>query len=722
MVNPAYRYFVNEVEVYPLNGDKQVFKYERQSPASVVFDLNLDSEFVFKSNGTFDFKAQETSGLCDYLEFAVYQRCSPNDYAVMWEGLFAVSEGKFDNDRCLFSVKPTKKEFILDDLLVNILDVPERVKGSSVTGVVTGLSTAQRIYPNCRWFEDVVLYVAQRSNQNITGLISNFFQINPDGAFPLAGVTNYWDKLAFSSLSDIQEPVPSNEAAIETITFRQLMEDLLALFDVHWFIDDNFKLRVEHSTYFDGVPGLDLTTAVFEKYVRGSNKYSYDLDKIPKQEIWQIQDHKDRVVVTYGGLANLSKNKNARTYNTEVIRTDFAYIRYQGGNSSDDGLFLFATDGGSGSGGTEIRMLEAASQGQNIRLTPYVLMSNLHTYGRPSLYGLIQSLNRFPENNTSGGITLNSVLPLLKQEPISVPVCCTALESQNQIITPLGNGYLDKADYSGKSGMLKLELKYKINNCSDFQPSDLGGMQLWLKYGEGITASSQRVSQWDDASGNGRHATQTGGTDQKPKWAGAGHSVFFLEDASNPSPTEFMHLVTPSFQLFPSKRGTIILLLNNEGIPYVGGSTPAGPLGVISVLSTLDGSPTNVWDLALDASHRYISNWASSLYPTNGVNTYNNWGPTGLYVIRRGSDDKFTCRFNSIECINNPMIIPNQQQVSKPLIIGYNTNWTELGGGFFELSELMIFDRELSITEIEEIELYLVKKGIYSQTYPIPDY
>lgn len=722
MGNPAYRYYINGTEVFPLNGDKQVFKYDRQSPASVVFDLNLDSEFVFQSNGSFDFKAQEAASLCDKITFVVHQRCAPNNYAVMWEGLFAVSEGKFNDDKCLYSIKPNKKEFILDDLLVNVLDVPERVKGSSVTGVVTGLSSGARTYPNCRWFDDVVLYVAQRSNPNITGLISNFFQINPDGAFPLAGVTSYWEDMAFASLSDIQEPVPSNEAAIETVTFRQLMEDLHSLFDVHWFIDANLKLRVEHSTYFDGAPGLDLTAAVFEKYVRGSNKYSYDLDKIPKQEIWQIQDHKDRVVVTYGGLANLSKNRNARTYSTEVIRTDFAYIRYQGGNSSDDGLFLFATDGGSISGGTQIRMLEATSQGQNIRLTPYELMTNLHTFGRPSLYGIIQSLNRFPENNTSGGITLDSVLPLLKQEAFSVPLCCTAFDTKDQIITPLGTGYLDKADYTGKSGMLKLELKYKINNCSDFEPIDLGGMQLWLKYGEGITASSQRVSQWDDASGNSRHAVQAGASDQKPKWAGAGHSVFFQENASNPFPTEFMHLVTPSFQLFPSKRGTIILLLNNEGVPYVGGSDPQGPLGVISVLSTLDGSPTNIWDIALEASHKYISNWASSLYPVNGVNTYNNWGPTGLYVIRRGADDKLYCRHNSIECIDNPMFIPNQQQVSKPLTIGYSPYFTALGGGMFELSELMIFDRELTLTEIEEIELYLVKKGIYNQTYPIPDY
>jgi hypothetical protein len=39
---------------------------------------------------------------------------------------------------------------------------------------------------------------------------------------------------------------------------------------------------------------------------------------------------------------------------------------------------------------------------------------------------------------------------------------------------------------------------------SEFSLSDISGLQLWLKNGEGVTAA-----QWDDSSGNSNHATQS---------------------------------------------------------------------------------------------------------------------------------------------------------------------------------------------------------------------
>jgi hypothetical protein len=45
-------------------------------------------------------------------------------------------------------------------------------------------------------------------------------------------------------------------------------------------------------------------------------------------------------------------------------------------------------------------------------------------------------------------------------------------------------------------------------------PSDIPGLAAWYRYGIGITAAAGLVSQWDDASGNGRHLEQASGTNQ----------------------------------------------------------------------------------------------------------------------------------------------------------------------------------------------------------------
>lgn len=43
----------------------------------------------------------------------------------------------------------------------------------------------------------------------------------------------------------------------------------------------------------------------------------------------------------------------------------------------------------------------------------------------------------------------------------------------------------------------------------DFSLGDISGLQLWLKYNTDITTVSGEVSQWNDQSGNDRHAKQT---------------------------------------------------------------------------------------------------------------------------------------------------------------------------------------------------------------------
>lgn len=714
----SYRYFLKNDPVSPLNSGDHILTYNKKESFSLVFDVELEGDLKFYYNNSgFDFKAQEESNKCEEIDLRIEKKCS-GIWAIIWEGVFSVAEGVFNDDDCIFTIKPRKKEYVLSDIQINFLDDPIKVYEGGVLGV-----TATRpggsgfcVHENCRYFDNFLLFIAKKSNPKINSVVSNFFQINPDGAFYIPGVTNYWSKMAVASISDIQYPIPSNLATRDYISFEEMMNDLYVLFQVQWLIDTNYNLRIEHEIYFEGSLGLNLTQNKYKEFLKKSSKYNYNLDDYPKKETWKIADHSRVCSLTYGGLSSIKKRSNEKVYSTSKIRTDYESLIFgvMGGGGepiTEDGVYLFATDGGATLG----EWLQLESSNQNFKLNPDYLVEQLHTYNRPDLYALFVCMVK--TNNpvaSSGGIILDSLKPTKRQEIISIPLCCgDSFEVKDQVKTDLGIGYVEKASLNLKTEMLSLELKYKIDNCSGFQPSDLSDLDLWLKWNDVVVDTPggpppyvTTVVRWNDSSGNNRHADQ-GNPQFKPIYitpVTGGSPVIFTANYYGPLPdplAELRHLLTPAFQLFPNKRGTIIILFN-EGDPSYPLSFSDGP-----VLSTDDGGASTYFDLSLSSSKFYSYKESKNL-PDNYM--YN-----GLYVLRRGSDVSVDGSFNGIQGENNPVLITNDQPSSLPLQIGCNGI---LSAAFIEtnilnISEIIIYGRYLTDDEIEKIQLYLVKKGIY---------
>lgn len=75
-----------------------------------------------------------------------------------------------------------------------------------------------------------------------------------------------------------------------------------------------------------------------------------------------------------------------------------------------------------------------------------------------------------------------------------------------------------------QSGYLGVASRRALGAPRAFLPSDLPNLALWLRFGKGITVATG-VSQWNDASGNGRNALQaTGGL--QPALQGDGSILF----------------------------------------------------------------------------------------------------------------------------------------------------------------------------------------------------
>lgn len=678
-----YRYYLNNIEVFPLNKDNLKYNYEKKIKSGVVFEKVLETSLIFKyDQGSFNFKTQEETDKCTELNFVVIKRCG-NTNETFFEGVFSISEGQFDDDSCKYTVKVRVKRDLLYDVEVNFLQTPNKIShGTTYYG--------PRTYTNGRYFDQAVLYISQKSNPKITGIISNFFQINPDGAFYLPGVTNEWYGMKLFNLSDIQEPVPSNESTKGMITFQDLMDDLQVLFDVFWFIDSNFKLRIEHRIWFEGNQGLDLTLSKYEKYLQASNKYEYDLDGYPKQEFWKIQGHGQYVKLSYGGVSSVKKNENSKTYQTRKINTDYrARFNYGG---ADEGLFLFAPNS-----------IDPDFTPGITALDPYNLVRRLHTYNRPSIYSLIEVINNDGFFDKNGGLILNTNSPTKKQVEISIPLCCEdEFDTKDQILTDMGTGYLEKATFETKSNLLKLELKYKVPNCNDFEPDDLDSLDLWLKEGDQVM-SGVKVAQWNDSSGNARHAVQAVNANRPTRFFNSGSYLVRFDTSAE-------WLTTPAFQLFPNKRGTVIILFETFGNPGV------IPVAGKNILSTNTGGAGVYFDIGLNVNDDLISNNEANVYPSN-PQTFDLLPNGGLFVLNRFEDTFIKTKQNSVDSQNNPFSNSNTQVDSNPLIIGTNLNNIPVEGNEFSVREIIVYGRSLTEEEQEKIDYYLVKKGIY-KIYP----
>lgn len=706
-----YKYYINNVQVFPLNSGDHDFVFEKKEEIDIVFIFKLQSELIFDyTSGDFNFKEEETLNLCSEYSVLIKRKCN-GTYSNYWQGIISPLEMKYDDNKCTVSFIPRYKEFFVQDVSVNILETPSSVGTGGpfpTSGVFTGFAGG-RNYTQAKYLDDALLFVAQESNPNITGIISDFFQINPENAsdYCLPGILkDYYrgDTLCLCALSDVQEPIPSNLATKENVTFKDLMADLNVLFDVYWFIDANLNLRIEHRTYFqNSTNGFDLTQSKYSRFILGRERYKYELIDYPKKEFWRIVDSKSYCSLTYSGCGAVGKNKNESTFQTSLIRTDYNVITSTGG-SSDNGLFLFATNGG-GLGGYE--MIES-TQGQNYALTIATCVLKFHRYGRSELNSVFDYIDDGEEpdvfEKTQGDYLAYAAKPVKLQEDVEVPFCCDdTLDTTKTVKTEIGDGYIQKASLNTKNNLLKLSLKYKIlEDTPNIEPDDLTGLRLWLKADEGVTKDgSNRVDTWADFSGNNLDAVQANNPD-KPTQSSSNAPISFVN--------QFMR--TPSFQLFPSKRGTI-LMLHNAG-------TQSGLSGNITLIST---DNTNIGDNFFNLSKRWdvpaSSDFYANVTESYLVPFYTN--ELNLMHLSRIADTQLKVRQNgllpatnypiSFAC-TNPQTIPNLQITSNPLVIGDNPDIVGYGAEM-SVYEIIVYDRVLTEIERQKIELYLAKKWAF---------
>jgi len=237
-----------------------------------------------------------------------------------------------------------------------------------------------------------------------------------------------------------------------------------------------------------------------------------------------------------------------------------------------------------------------------------------------------------------------------------------------------------------------------------FDPSQLSGLALWLKADTGVTLDgSGNVSSWADQSGNGRNATQT-------------------DAAKRPTVTSGGVNGLPSlvFSGAQTLLGSGALLANGVTAFIVAKYNSASGRSAICNLGTQNASsPSRIFAIE--------------------QNTFLSAGKLGLYTSSNSFDSSFQSSANQVRVTVASDLVSGSSVPSTTVYrvnganqtltstsggtlydfnIRLGTNWLigDIGSGvgYFsgKLSEIIVFDKKLSHSEILQVEDYLVKYGV----------
>ena len=297
-------------------------------------------------------------------------------------------------------------------------------------------------------------------------VVSDFFQINPQNQSEINYVTGQrtqTNNLILFQKSDVKRPNVSGNAWKAEWTFEKLMETLTILFNTAYSIE-NGVFRLEHISWFSRNSGLDLTQPKYEKWLRGSNKYTYDVGSIPQKEIFEFKESYKvagfwNSEINYSSTCAIGSNKdNTKNYTVDDLTTDVELCLNNPSSDSsvveDKGFVLIATRFYN----NEYYIItESSTQGTRLN----------NTLSFPRLLRRYGLHNRPVNKGTIDGemTTFLSTKPIKKGDKISVPLCCgSVFNPLDTVKTGLGNGIVDSAVFDLQSETLELELLYDVFN------------------------------------------------------------------------------------------------------------------------------------------------------------------------------------------------------------------------------------------------------------------
>lgn len=309
-----------------------------------------------------------------------------------------------------------------------------------------------------RTLADVLSFIQVNTCSKILGIRSDFFEINPPGDTPgyiagknyITGLDNKIANLQVFNVSDFVNPTATSPAVIAYLTFSEIINALVEMFNCDWFIDADGYLRIEHIFWFSKSNAIDAMAKDFEgnyTYNKGKGVFEYDREKIPNQEEYQffIQSNID-----FRGLPILyyppCAGDSTISHTVSKFTTDVSYALNNPTSITLENFIMVCVDGGTID--VEIGVLTGQLK-NNVHLSWANLHANYHKYDRP-----------LPNGNMNGAYTTFFSTRRSKiQKGIVYQKCCTMVNpTTDLVITTLGNGEIAAMEMTTKDDMYRFEL------------------------------------------------------------------------------------------------------------------------------------------------------------------------------------------------------------------------------------------------------------------------
>lgn len=233
----------------------------------------------------------------------------------------------------------------------------------------------------------------------------------------VTGETNYLMNILVEQKSDAKDPDATNAASIGIITFKDLMNRLMDMFNVRWFIDDDGYLRIEHIKFFqngfsstDGTPTVcvDLSDVLKYKdqytdegFFNDTQRYEWSSQERPITEYWKfMEEHhtEHRYDMNYLKYDETIATGVKKERNIMKITTDIRYIMARPEDIADEGFVFYDCDSVSGGVGNIRSLMKYLFYGQLEEDQPYFpnaafgqehLIPDYWYYDRPYIRALV---------------------------------------------------------------------------------------------------------------------------------------------------------------------------------------------------------------------------------------------------------------------------------------------------------------------------------------------
>ncbi len=223
----------------------------------------------------------------------------------------------------------------------------------------------------------------------------------------------------------------------------------------------------------------------------------------------------------------------------------------------------------------------------------------------------------------------------------------------------------------------------EVRSFQKFSPSDLSNLELWLRADIGVdTSVAGNVTQWNDQSGNNRHAIQTVVAKQ-PDYHSIGENGFPVVHFDGANQTHYLDISSSGAMM-----GSAFVLANwRSGVntfPNFNGLLTRQATGSNSILFIGHGSSTNLYDGAGEA---YFGN--THIY-VGGTQT-KNFIPIAQPKTLAG--------------IKTPIPYDDFRIGNDRNVFSQNRRWQG------DVAEIIVYGTELSPLERQTVELYLLTRS-----------